>query len=50
VISSTDTVRTSCHGRLMIERANLGAFAREHRVQLGREPAANAMRFKVCLS
>ena len=36
-------------GRLMIEGANLGAFALELRVRLGREPAAHEMRFEVGL-
>lgn len=36
-------------GRLMIERANLGSFAFELRVRLGREPAAHEMRFEVGL-
>ena len=35
--------------RLMIERANLGAFALELRVRLGREPAAHEMWFEVGL-
>ena len=36
-------------GRLMIERTDLGAFALELRVRLGREPAAHAMRLEVGL-
>ena len=36
-------------GRLMIERANLGAFALELRVRRGREPAAYEMRLEVGL-